>query len=174
MADINILSGAVGVLMTNIIQSGFSIEAIYGKGFSPEKELMSLKTREEMRDKIIELYRIRINYQKNKTDSKSHNIAVAAKEYIEEHYADNGLSIADISEHLLVNQTYLRRMFKAEMDMTLQEYMTQYRMHKAKKMILETDEKLAEIAENVGYSDVSYFSNCFKKFYGVSPRSMQK
>ncbi|WP_035795103.1 response regulator transcription factor [Butyrivibrio sp. WCD3002] len=173
MADINILSGAVGVLMTNIIQSGFSIEAIYGKGFSPEKELMSLKTREEMRDKIIELYRIRINYQKNKTDSKSHNIAVAAKEYIEEHYADNGLSIADISEHLLVNQTYLRRMFKAEMDMTLQEYMTQYRMHKAKKMILETDEKLAEIAENVGYSDVSYFSNCFKKFYGVSPRSMQ-
>ncbi|WP_035791516.1 response regulator transcription factor [Butyrivibrio sp. AE3006] len=174
MADINILSGAVSVLLTNIIQSGFSIEAIYGKGFSPEKELMSISTREGMRDKIIEMYEKRIEFQKSKEDSKSHSIAVAAKEYIENNYHNNQLSIADISDALLVNQTYLRRMFKAEMNMTLQEYMTQYRMHKAKKLILETDEKLAEIAEDVGYSDVSYFSNCFKKFYGVSPRSMQK
>ncbi len=174
MADVNILSGAVSILLTNIIQSGFSMEAIYGKDFSPEKELLSLKTREEMRDKIIEFYRKRIDYQKSKSTSKSHSIAVAAREYIEENYSDNSLSIADISEKLLVNQTYLRRMFKEEMEMTLQEYMTQYRMQMAKQFILETEDKLADIAEKVGYSDVSYFSNCFKKFYGVSPRSMQK
>ncbi len=170
----NILSGAVSVLMTNIIQAGFSTEAIFGKGFSPEKELLSMKTREEMRDKVIEFYRKRIDYQKGRTASKSHSIAVAAKEYIEKNYYNNQLSVADISGELLVNQTYLRRMFKEEMNMTLQEYMTQFRMQKAKSLILETDEKLAEIAEEVGYSDVSYFSNCFKKFYGVSPRSINK
>ncbi len=174
MSDVNILSGAVSVLLTNIIQAGFSMEAIYGKGFSPERELMELKSREEMRDKIIELYRKRIEYEKGRSASKSHSVAVAAKEYIEKNYANNQLSIADISGELLVNQTYLRKMFKDEMNMTLQEYMTSFRMQEAKRLILETDEKLAEVAENVGYSDVSYFSNCFKKFYGVSPRSMKK
>ena len=174
MSDVNILSGAVSVLLTNIIQAGFSMEAIYGKGFSPERELMGLKSSEEMRDKIIELYRKRIDYQKSRNTSKSHSIAVAAREYIERNYANNQLSIADISGELLVNQTYLRKMFKDEMNMTLQEYMTSFRMQEAKRLILETDEKLAEVAENVGYSDVSYFSNCFKKFYGVSPRSMKK
>ena len=58
--------------------------------------------------------------------------------------------------------------------MTLSEYITQYRMQEAKKLITTTDEKLVTIAEKVGYSDVSYFSNVFKKFYGISPRSIGK
>ena len=56
--------------------------------------------------------------------------------------------------------------------MTLSEYITQFRMQEAKKLITETDEKLSSIAGKVGYSDVSYFSNLFKKFYGISPRGM--
>ena len=95
-----------------------------------------------------------------------------AKEYIESKYDNNALSISDISESLCVNQTYLRKMFKAEMDMTLTEYITSFRMQEAKKLLTTTDEKLSAIAEMVGYSDVSYFSNVFKKFYGQSPRSM--
>ncbi len=75
---------------------------------------------------------------------------------------------------LCVNQTYLRKMFKSEMDMTLSEYITQVRMQEAKRLITTTDEKLSTVAENVGYGDVSYFSNVFKKFYGISPRSMCK
>jgi two-component system response regulator YesN len=65
-------------------------------------------------------------------------------------------------------------MFKSEMNMTLSEYITQVRMQEAKRLITATDEKLSLIAEKVGYSDVSYFSNVFKKYYGNSPRSMSK
>ena len=65
-------------------------------------------------------------------------------------------------------------MFKSEMDMTLLEYITKYRMHMAKQLILDTDHKLTEISEEVGYNDVSYFSKCFKKYYGVSPKNMTK
>ena len=65
-------------------------------------------------------------------------------------------------------------MFKSEMDMTLTEYITGVRMQKAKALLTTTDQKLTAIAESVGYNDVSYFSNVFKKFYGVSPRSMRK
>ena len=65
-------------------------------------------------------------------------------------------------------------MFKSEMNMTLTEYITQYRMQKAKHLLSSSDEKLQTIAEKVGYNDVSYFSNVFKKYYGGSPRSMSK
>lgn len=172
--DMNLLSSAISILMTNIISKGFSIEKIYGEGFSPEKFMSDASNAQEMKERVIFLYKKRIEFERGKKQSKTHDIATSAKEYIEENYADSGLSISDISENLCVNQTYLRKMFKDEMNMTLTEYITQYRMQKAKALLTSTDDKLSSIAENVGYNDVSYFSNVFKKFYGVSPRSMSK
>ena len=174
LSDMNLLSSAISILMTNIINSGFSIENIYGEGFSPEKFMEGAKTAEELRQNVVYLYRKRIDFEKGKNDSRTRSVAIGAKEYIEQNYSNNYLSISDISENLSVNQTYLRKMFKSEMNMTLTEYITSYRMQEAKKLITTTDDKLSEIAEKVGYSDVSYFSNVFKKFYGISPRSMNK
>ncbi len=174
ITDMNLITSAISILMTNIISSGFSIEKIYGEGFSPEKFMADAQTSEKMRDNVIYLYKKRIEFEKGKKESKTHSTAQAAKQYIEENFGNNELSISDISEKLCVNQTYLRKMFKSEMDMTLTEYITQLRMQEAKRLITTTDSKLTEVAEKVGYSDVSYFSNVFKKFYGISPRSMSK
>ncbi len=174
ISDMNLLTSAISILMTNIISKGFSIEKIYGDGFSPEKYMADAKNTQEMKDRVVFLYKKRIDFERGKKESKTHDIATAAREYIEANYADSELAIADISEKLCVNQTYLRKMFKSEMDMTLTEYITQYRMQKAKALLTSTDEKLSSIAESVGYKDVSYFSNVFKKYYGVSPRSMSR
>ncbi|MBR4667916.1 MAG: response regulator [Butyrivibrio sp.] len=174
ISDMNLITSAISILMTNIISSGFSIEKIYGEGFSPEKFMADAESSEKLRDNVIYLYRKRIEFEKGKKESKTHSTAQAAKQYIEENFDNNELSISDISEKLCVNQTYLRKMFKSEMDMTLTEYITQYRMQEAKRLITTTDAKLSEVAEKVGYSDVSYFSNVFKKYYGISPRSMSK
>ncbi len=172
--EMNLLSSAVSILMTNIISSGFSLDKIYGDDFVPEKFFASADTPEKMRENVIYLYKKRIEFEKGKKVSKEHDVAQAAKEYIEGNYSNAGMSISDISEALCVNQTYLRKMFKSEMNMTLTEYITQYRMQEAKRLITSTEEKLSAIAEQVGYSDVSYFSNVFKKFYGTSPRSMTR
>ncbi len=174
ISDMNLLTSAVSILMTNIISCGFSIDTIYGEGFSPEKFLEGATTSKELRDNVIFLYRKRIEFEKGKKESRTHNIATGAKEYIEQNFGDSALSISDISEALCVNQTYLRKMFKSEMNMTLTEYITSYRMQEAKKLITTTDNKLSDVAEKVGYNDVSYFSNVFKKYYGISPRTMSK
>ena len=174
ISDMNILTSIISVLMTNIINSGFSVEKIYGEAFSPESFFAGSKNPDDMKDKVIYLFQKRIEFEKGKKESKSRDVALSAKEYIENNYKNSELSIADISEVLCVNQTYLRKMFKSEMDMTLSEYITQVRMQEAKRLITTTDEKLSTVAENVGYGDVSYFSNVFKKFYGISPRSMCK
>ena len=174
ISDMNLLTSAISILMTNIISNGFSIEKIYGEGFSPEKFMSASASSEELKENVILLYKKRIEFEKGKKSSQTHDVASAAKAYIESHFSDSNLSISDISENLCVNQTYLRKMFKSEMDMTLSEYITHYRMQEAKHLLTSTDEILSSIAEKVGYNDVSYFSNVFKKFYGVSPRSMAK
>lgn len=172
--DMNLLTSAISILMTNIISKGFSIDKIYGEGFSPEKYMSDAATPSQMKDRVIYLYKKRIEFEKGKKDTKTHDVATAAKEYIDNNYSDSTLSISDISGELCLNQTYLRKMFKSEMDMTLTEYITGVRMQKAKALLTTTDQKLTAIAESVGYNDVSYFSNVFKKYYGVSPRSMRK
>lgn len=174
ISGMNLLTSAVSILMTNIINSGFSLYKIYGEGFSPERFIGSAASSGGMKDNVIYLYKKRIDFEKGKKESKDHDIALAAKDYIEENYGNNELSISEISEKLCVNQTYLRKMFKSEMDMTLSEYITHIRMAEAKRLLTTSDEKLSAISEKVGFSDVSYFSNVFKKHYGVSPRSMSK
>ena len=49
-----------------------------------------------------------------------------------------------------------------------------YRLKEAKKMILENQYKISEIAEKVGYHDISYFIRVFKKKYGVTPNNYGK
>jgi two-component system response regulator YesN len=92
---------------------------------------------------------------------------------MEKNFGNTGLSIADILGQVPVNQTYLRKMFKEETGKTLNEYLTGIRMEKAKELILDTQDKLADIAWQTGYSDVSYFSNCFKEYFGTSPKSLR-
>ena len=59
--------------------------------------------------------------------------------------------------------------FKKETGKTFVGYLTDFRMEKAERMLLETDEKTYIIAQEVGYSDPNYFSYVFKKQFGVSP-----
>ena len=98
-------------------------------------------------------------------------MAQNAKQYIHAHFADAEMSIPDISRALTLNQTYLRRMFKEETGLTLTEYITKYRLERAQSLMRDTAVPLTQIAEQTGYSDVSYFSRSFKKYFGVSPRA---
>ncbi|MCR4587237.1 MAG: response regulator [Lachnospiraceae bacterium] len=167
-----LLSSAVSVLMTNSIHSGYSIEKVFGADFSPEQYLEQAASQEEMCRLVIDLYTRRMELEKKKTQSKDRDVALAVKAYIDENYSRPDLSIPDISNAIGMNQTYIRKMFKSELAMTLTEYITKVRMEQARIILKETDEKLTAVAEMVGYSDVSYFSNVFKKYYGTSPRSL--
>lgn len=105
-------------------------------------------------------------------ESKDYQVAYGAKEYIDRYFSNPEFSIEDISKELLINQTYLRRMFKSEMNMTISEYMTECRVKKARELLEEGTYKVSAISDMVGYNDVSYFSKCFKKFYGISPNAV--
>lgn len=91
------------------------------------------------------------------------------KDYISSNYSDGNLSIKDISEHVHLSSSYLCTVFKTETGQTLNQYLTNYRIEKAKQLLLDPRNKINEIAAQVGYSDCNYFGKTFKKVVGLSP-----
>ena len=105
----------------------------------------------------------------DKRSDNTRSFVTKAKEYVEDHYADQDLSIDFICSYLGVSSAYFSTVFKKETGKTFVGYLTEFRMEKAEKLLLETDEKTYIIAQEVGYSDPNYFSYVFKKQFGVSP-----
>ena len=92
-----------------------------------------------------------------------------AKEYVQQNYQKEELGLDDICRQLGVSNSYFSSMFKKETGKSFVGYLTDYRMEKAARMLVETGEKSYMIAKSVGYSDPNYFSYVFKRSYGVSP-----
>ncbi len=93
--------------------------------------------------------------------------------YIEEHYGDPGISVGSIAQFLGISEGHLSHIFKKETDYTPLNYLTRCRVHKAMELLRDCRLKVYEVAERVGYRDITYFSATFKKLAGVSPSEYQ-
>ncbi|WP_343248762.1 response regulator [Diplocloster hominis] len=91
------------------------------------------------------------------------------KEYISKNYDLSSLSVKDISEHVYLTSTYVCTLFKAETGQTLNQYLTEFRMERAKQLLEDPRNKIADISSRVGYTDGNYFGKSFKKIVGLSP-----
>ena len=106
-------------------------------------------------------------------------LIIKAVTHINEHYAEETLSLQSTARVLFVNPSYLSHMFKKETSESFVEYVTNVRLSKAMELLLQgsaSDEfmvpKVATIAHQVGYRDPFYFSKCFKKKYGITPNKV--
>ncbi|UJF34963.1 helix-turn-helix domain-containing protein [Paenibacillus hexagrammi] len=80
----------------------------------------------------------------------------------------------DLAEHVFLNPAYISRLFRAETDMSLSDYILQERMKQASELLLSTDQPVSQIAVNLGYGNFSYFARMFKRVYGVTPQEYRK
>lgn len=91
-----------------------------------------------------------------------------AIQYIKNHYAQN-ITLSDISKHLNLNAEYFCRIFKEETHMTFSHYLIDVRLNKSAHLLKNTSMKVYEVAEAVGYPNISYYSKIFKKKFGCNP-----
>lgn len=101
--------------------------------------------------------------------AEENSIVFLIKEYISKQYARESLSVKDISEHVFLSASYVCTLFKTETGQTLNQYITEYRINKAKQLLRDPRYKITEISYRVGYSDSNYFGKSFKKSVGMSP-----
>ncbi|AVQ16813.1 DNA-binding response regulator [Fusobacterium gonidiaformans ATCC 25563] len=96
------------------------------------------------------------------------------KRYMEENYTDSQFSLGVLAEKLNLSSGYLSILFKKTFGIPFQDYLLQLRMEKAKLLLLTTHLKNYEIAEQIGFEDVNYFSLKFKKYFQLSPKQYKE
>lgn len=101
--------------------------------------------------------------------SENYSTVYLIKEFIANHYQNETLSIKDISEHVFLSSSYICTLFKSETGQTLNQYLTDFRIDKAKNLLTDPRYKITDISARVGYSDGNYFGKTFKKLVGMSP-----
>ncbi|WP_027088563.1 response regulator transcription factor [Thomasclavelia saccharogumia] len=101
-------------------------------------------------------------------------LAKKAIQIIEEEYSNPFLSVIDISERLHISTSYLSILLKKIYSSSFVKLLTAKRMTIAKNYLLNTNLKILEISELCGYNDQHYFSYCFKRHYGISPKKARE
>ena len=92
--------------------------------------------------------------------------------YMKAHYAEK-ITLSMVAGKVSFNPEYFSRMFMKETGLNFVTYLNNLRMRQAVELLEWTNKKIYEIAEEVGYSSVSYFSTAFKKTFGQTPNEYQ-
>lgn len=92
--------------------------------------------------------------------------------YIHEHY-DERITLQDLSAFACLNEAYLSRLFKMETKKTINSYINELRIYKAKELLKSPNIMVKEVAQLVGIKDQLYFNRVFKKFCGENPTDYQ-
>lgn len=125
------------------------------------------------------LIKVKEKLDKEKKQQQVHELVEKAEfsdleQAIHDRLADTELSLKSLSFQLGFNSSYLSVLIKKELGLPFQDYLIQERMKRAKLLLLTTDLKVYEIAEQVGFEDMNYFSQRFKQIVGVTPRQFKK
>ena len=92
-------------------------------------------------------------------ESSSFNLIL---KYLNDHYNET-IKLKDLSQKFFINKNYACYLFKHNTGMTFSEYLNKIRMDQAKELLVTTLSTIAEISDQVGYSDYFYFNKLFKK-----------
>ncbi len=94
-----------------------------------------------------------------------------AEQYMNEHYMDADLSIADVARSCGVSDAYFRRAFHMHFGVSPKQYLHTLRMQRAMSLLLTNVHTQSEIARMTGFRDVKYFRVAFKAYTGRSIRA---
>ncbi|MBQ6550148.1 MAG: response regulator [Lachnospiraceae bacterium] len=89
--------------------------------------------------------------------------------YIHEHYSDQDLDMTMLSNASNLSSTYISHLFKNTTGKTVRNYITEYRMKQAVRLLKDPTNQINDIATACGYRNGNYFSFRFKECYGCTP-----
>ena len=135
-----------------------------------------------LESKITEILTIFFNDLKNKKNSLNYNDKLSEEDYLKILYAETIVkknikdppTISQLSIITGVNKFKLKKNFKLIFGKPIFSYLTEVRMEKARKMIIEKDSTIAEASYEVGYKNPQHFTAAFKRMYNYLPSSLKK
>jgi two-component system response regulator YesN len=96
------------------------------------------------------------------------------KKYVDENYQDMQLRLSIFAEQNNVSLSYMSKLFKHETGVSFSDYLIRYRIKRSLEFLSDTDYKVCEISERVGYSSQHYYCEAFKKVMGMAPTEYRR
>ncbi|HEX2947333.1 MAG TPA: response regulator [Clostridia bacterium] len=174
----NVRHEILSVFCIEMVSTCLEIMAETGLGFKDVLPVNQLNIIEQIQLKrsineieawIHEIFMNTSEAVKRNRNSKTSRLIEKVKKYIEENYHNSELGIDEIARHLYINYAYLCSVFKRDTGITINEYLTEFRINRAKKLFDAGNAMVLDVADRVGYADANYFGKCFKKYYGLAP-----
>lgn len=138
-----------------------------------QHQLEQCRTYTELRHQLQEYYRQLLpdvyHTARNRNTAEINRVL----RYIQEHYREE-ISLKTLAEVACVSPHYFSAYFKSETGQNYKAYLTRVRMDQALHLVLDTDLKTYEIAEQVGYNNVRRFVDAFRTLYQMSPADYRK
>lgn len=113
------------------------------------------------------------NGENASVDRKNYDRIRTMITFVEENYGQK-MTLEDIAGTIHICKSECSRMFKKHMNISLFEFILQYRIEKSLEYLVHTSRSVNEIAEAVGFNDSNYFSKVFHKYKGCSPTEYRK
>lgn len=133
------------------------------------ERLNMAKTLED-RINIIYSYAIYcIEYINSLQINKNSKIISKIKAYINDNFNKENLGLEDISSNVFLSSQYISKLFKEETAENIKEYIIKIRIENAKESLMNTNKKIVQISEEVGYDKTQTFTKIFKKYVGMTP-----
>jgi AraC-like DNA-binding protein len=95
-------------------------------------------------------------------------------DYIAGHYSDQEISLETVQRSLGMSGNKISALLKESFDMTFKKYVNQIRLQEARRLLKETDRQINDIADQIGYFNVTHFNRVFKESEGCSPNQYRK
>ncbi|WP_372634980.1 response regulator [Cohnella sp.] len=132
------------------------------------RDIQSAETKEEVA-RTTRIFVLELVKEAGSDDEEAAgDYVTAVKRIVETEYASS-LSFAEIAARLHLSRNYLGFLFKRETGIGFIQYLTQYRIDKAKELMATKRHMISEIADKVGFADPTYFSRVFRGATGKSP-----
>ena len=113
------------------------------------------------------------NQTANLTLNTHNDYVIMAISFIETHFY-LPIKATDIAQHVNLDRSYIANLFKQSTGTTIKQYLTNFRISRARELIILTDLTVSQIAESCGYSNPLTFSKKFKKYLGLPPTEFRK
>ncbi len=167
------------IYIGNILENGAGYEKIK-KNICKKKYLLDTMEKDFNIEKckamgaLIETYiRILLENFPSGSRSKFNPLIENIKNYIESNL-EFDIKLSQIADIFHYNEQYIGRIFKKETKMSFSEYLNRQRIKCAGEFLTESDGTVIDIANKVGFNNVTYFNRLFKKYYGFTPSQYRK
>jgi len=160
------------IYRTGIASGDQSIEAYLKERYRQlEKSLEQCETIGEIKQRFAEIVDLMFDklLEKRVIKKRTWNTIEEVILYLDTHYNNPNISLNYLADKFQLSPGYLSKSFKDFTTINFMDYLTQIRMRAAQRLLKESSQSISDIAEQVGYTNVTSFMRSFKKNHGLTP-----